>query len=176
MTDCTQTQSDRALNPTYRLSLRSLHCSKSWNWIKVFTIRQCILAQSSLFGFRIAMLFRLRVYISFLQSLWNSTILPQVETKRITWNMLDSLGLRLRQHSQSWIFLKNNFFWEEINESGGDFHRCQITSLLKTVLIRTFRYSMEWPTDATMCSEFISLQVHSTCFGRYTRPSSGVQV
>ena len=23
---------------------------------------------------------------------------------------------------------------------------------------------------------FISLQVHSTCFGRYTRPSSGVQV
>ena len=36
--------------------------------------------------------------------------------------------------------------------------------------------SMEWPTDATVCSEFISLQVHSTCFGRYTRPSSGVQV
>ena len=23
--------------------------------------------------------------------------------------------------------------------------------------------------------KFISLQVHSTCFGRYTRPSSGVQ-
>ena len=37
-------------------------------------------------------------------------------------------------------------------------------------------YAMEWPTDATMCSEFIFLQVHSTCFGRYTRPSSGVQV
>ena len=36
-------------------------------------------------------------------------------------------------------------------------------------------HSMEWPTDATLCSEFISLQVHSTCFGRYTRPSSGVQ-
>ena len=39
-----------------------------------------------------------------------------------------------------------------------------------------FLCSMEWPTDATICSEFISLQVHSTCFGRYTRPSSGVQV
>ena len=92
----------------------------------------------------------------------------------LQWKVLVKVIINLYVSNKAWILrficrseLHRNGWRILINLGAHSYH---------TVSSNCVLCSMEWPTDAKMCSEFIFLQVHSTCFGRYTRPSSGVQV
>ena len=52
-----------------------------------------------------------------------------------------------------------------------------LTCILKLLTLNQVAVTLLWNNQQMrQCAvKFISLQVHSTCFGRYTRPSSGVQ-
>jgi hypothetical protein len=145
--NCSETQYDRGVRPTYLRNLYSLHYSKSWNSTGLKYPRFRNLFQCSLPSWDLELQFWLDCTYTFRKS--NPFENRQHCLKRRpreVYEKLASLGLRLRQHCQFLtldIFVKNTF-WEVINKNKWDCHQCRIISLITVALLEhPFRTSLD---------------------------------